>query len=220
MKTKIASIDNLIPNGIEKDKINIIGSKAGFGKTTIVLNIMLNRAIEGDKVVLITTDSITYVNRLLDNIICNGRDEENYKVKQILDNINGKIVLKAVPRGSGIDEIYKVIRGEGYDLIIIEDIEHLMKSKVDNYIPFMSQLYELNQMVKSHIIYTTTIYDNYTVDEKVMRTPIKQNIDKDLTNTLMLKTYDSNNKIKIGGLYHNNVLKGSITFDYKNFSIR
>jgi hypothetical protein len=222
IKTGIECIDNVLPNGIDKDKINILGTKASFGKTTIALNILLNRAILGDDVLLISSHNTIYQQHLMENILTHSKNIKKVDIPEFSKTIKGSMIFKSFPHSTSIDVILSYLRGKKFDLIIVDDAQHTIKSTVNTYIPFMSQLLEFIKIVRTPILFTTSIYEDFSTDFIDKKLSIKENIDGNLVNKIMLRHYDSNSNkgVKIGGIYCDNKLRGSITLDYNNFTIR
>lgn len=195
MKTGLKFIDEVLVNGVEKAKINILETKfAGVGKTITMLKIGKNIIETGGKVLFITQDdSIRSLIIKLSKIICESEIVDKEKIKTYINNLSGSFIISKVNYEiTNTDLINKLNKHSDSDLIIIDNI------KIDNGIDYNL----INSSVEPIVFFTKCL----------SRTPTPL-IEEILPNFEVLwldvKKYENDNKLC--DLYYNNLLVGEIT---------
>jgi hypothetical protein len=198
MKTGLKLIDDVLVNGLEKNKVNILESKMAVGKTITMLKLAKNIFDSNKNVLFITQEEyIKSLQRKLAKIICESEDIDKEKIKTYINNSTSLFRIRKLKHElTNLDLIDKLNNSDDFDLIILDDIV------IDGGIDYNL----INNSVKPIVFFTKSL----------SRTTLKVNgtfnfdtLDNFEVIRLDVKKYE--NEDKICDLFHNNSLIGEIT---------
>jgi predicted ATP-dependent serine protease len=198
MKTGLTLIDDVLINGLEKNKVNILEGKMAVGKTITMLKLAKNIFDSNKNVLFITQEEyIKSLQRKLAKIICESEDIDKEKIKTYINNLSSLFrILKVKHELTNLDLIDKLNDSDDFDLIILDDIV------IDGGIDYNL----INNSVKPIVFFTKSL------SRVISKVNVPFNFDTlDNFEVIRLDVKKYENGDKICDLFHNNSLIGEIT---------
>ena len=196
MDTGIKVFDDHI-GGMTKEKVNVIGAKVGFGKTSLMAMVANNTHEEGNGVLLITHD--------LPKIVC--KMITNMTPMEVFSKRDNELTIKSVDYDYTMDRLIEYINGkENIDLVILDSVILKGSETLD--------VTRLNEKVKPIVMVTSQI-----------NTPIKCEVEhkyltEDNSNVFVINQFgDYVDGVKQGEVMFNGKTVSNITIDYNNFNV-
>jgi predicted ATP-dependent serine protease len=205
MKTGISVIDNALPEGLSNDKINIIGTRCGMGKTTLCGRIAITYAEAGKNVLFLSAEE--RVNEIRRKILHTffGHDKYNWEtVKGVSKNFG---ILKIRNYGyaptTSVDLLNMIKSYEiNFDLIILDGI---------NFIDAPLAIKTFNDNVSSVVVSTSQLA-RLMVNGNFVNYPADAIIDEKINN-FIFDVKSNENGYKVGPVYLNKKNIGEISYN-------
>jgi len=152
IKTNVSSIDALLEGGIEKGIVTEVYGAAGTGKTNFVIQSAAQVLREGDRVVVIDTEGISY-SRM--NQVFGGNYED------FLRNIRVNRPTSFEKQLESVENLAKLLKAKRYGLVAVDSINMYKRLESGNDKPFVRMLIGLQTLAREHnipVLVTAQVY--------------------------------------------------------------
>lgn len=201
MDTGIKVFDDHI-GGMTKEKVNIIGTKATFGKTTLMSMVAYNAHENGHGVLFITHDLPEVVFGMITNMT----------PMKLLFKRDNDLIVKTVDYDYTTDKLIEFInKKENIDLVILDGIILKGSESLD--------ISKLNENVKPTVMVSSNLITLANDDSSIHKVDYKS-LTEDNSNIFTINQLgDYTDGVKQGEVMFNGKIVSNITIDYNNFKV-